>query len=139
MEKQNQKNLKIDADLGLLTQGEILQEIQSLRDAIRQHMLEVGNERCHESDTTLYQNLPEGDQSNRDLGSEAAWMANCKRYYRTRNCGESKYTAEILDYTANLSRKWEEDLLSKAELLANSEDEFLGIKHIDQIIRSLQA
>lgn len=65
--------------------SEYLAEIERLQAAIRQHMDERGDDRCHLSDGILYSVLPEGDtRPARDI---AVTLENCQRYITCRQQG----------------------------------------------------
>lgn len=60
----------------------LIDEIQSLRDAVRKHRDEKHHDRCWLDDLELYKKLPEGlDKVDQQLPPEKEFLDNCKRYY----------------------------------------------------------
>lgn len=60
-------------------------EVDRLRDAIRQHRDERGDDRCHADDGRLYAVLPEGDT--RPERETAVTLENCAKYIECRQTG----------------------------------------------------
>lgn len=84
--------------------GEAASAIQELRDAIRQHRDERGDDRCHADDARLYAVLPEGDI--RPAIETAVTLANCQRYIECRQTGREYISPQrrIEELEAILSR-----------------------------------
>lgn len=60
-------------------------EVERLRNAIRQHMNERGDDRCHADDGRLYAVLPEGDT--RPERETLVTVENCQRFIECRQAG----------------------------------------------------
>jgi hypothetical protein len=60
-------------------------EAERLRDAVRQHRDERGDDRCHADDGRLYAVLPEGDT--RPARETAVTLENCAKYIECRQTG----------------------------------------------------
>ncbi len=69
---------------GLFMRG-LVAEVDRLREAIRDHMNQRGDDRCHLDDGELYAALPEGDT--RPARDAAVTLENCERYVRCRQQG----------------------------------------------------
>lgn len=63
----------------------LIQRIQDLETAIRQHRDERGDDRCHADDGRLYAILPEGDT--RPERETLVTIENCQKYIECRQTG----------------------------------------------------
>jgi hypothetical protein len=64
---------------------ELKNETEKLRDGIRYHRDQKGDDRCWVDDLRLYELLPEGPAGyDSTLPSEEIFLENCKRFCRTR-------------------------------------------------------
>lgn len=79
----------IDKDLKNMSKDELQEEAMKLRDAIRQHRDQKGDENCYlDSYTYLYGLLPEKLKANPELPDKELMMLNCSRYYDCRKSGK---------------------------------------------------
>lgn len=75
----------MDTDLHAMSLEELKLEIQKLRDVIRYHRDQKGDDRCWVDDLRLYELLPEGAEGyDPTLPPEEEFLANCKRFCRSR-------------------------------------------------------
>jgi hypothetical protein len=68
--------------------------IAELENAIRTHRDARGDDRCWLDDQTLYAVLPEGAKSNTALPPEKTFLANCKRFWTSRQDPNHAYISE---------------------------------------------
>jgi hypothetical protein len=73
-----------DKDLKKLNSDELIQEILTLRNSIRNHRDAEGNDRCWLDDIELYQKLPEGKNANFTLPEKEEFLKNCAVYHENR-------------------------------------------------------
>jgi hypothetical protein len=75
----------MDEDLTKMSLEELQTEAKRLRDAIRYHRDQKGDDRCWVDDLRLYEALPE-PPTNYDptLPPEDVFLANCKRFCQSR-------------------------------------------------------
>ncbi len=84
-----------NVDTNMLVQLELEKEIDRLREAIRNHRDQRGDDRCWADDEALYGVLPEGHDPLKAFSREEkeVLMARCSRYWDTRrypaNCGKN--------------------------------------------------
>jgi hypothetical protein len=75
----------MDNDLEPMTAEEMKAEIIKLREAIRYHRDQKGDDRCWVDDLRLYEILPEGAVGyDPTLPPEDVFLENCKRFYKSR-------------------------------------------------------
>ncbi len=76
----------LDADLQQMNLEELRREVQKMRNAVRGHRDESGDDRCWADDAALYQSLPEGTCPLKAFGAQEKeiLMARCSRYWDTR-------------------------------------------------------
>jgi len=71
--------------------SELKEEIETLRNAIRLHRDERGNDRCWLDDERLYSVLPEGKKADMVLPCRQEFLKNCARYWADRQPMSSMY------------------------------------------------
>jgi hypothetical protein len=75
----------IDQDLENMSPDLLKEEIRRLRDVIRYHRDQKGDDRCWVDDLRLYEILPEGAVGlDTTLPTEEVFLENCKRFCRSR-------------------------------------------------------
>lgn len=74
-----------DIDLDSMSIEELKLEAKKLRDSIRYHRDQKGDDRCWVDDLRLYEALPEGAVGHDStLPTEEVFLANCKRFCQSR-------------------------------------------------------
>jgi hypothetical protein len=76
--------MPIDADLKQLNNDALVQEVMRLRDGIRYHRDQKGDDRCWVDDLRLYDLLPEKTGHDSTLPTREKFLANCARFHDTR-------------------------------------------------------
>ena len=71
---------EIDVDLDMMNANELKNEVVRLRNAIREHRNQRGDDRCWMDDHVLYMNLPEKDSGITTLPAKEEFLNNCARY-----------------------------------------------------------
>lgn len=74
----------MDEDLLNLSNSELQEKVIKLREAIRYHRDQRGDDNCWLDDFSLYDLLPEKIKSNPELPNKQLMMVNCSRYYDCR-------------------------------------------------------
>lgn len=75
----------LDKDLDGMSIVDLHDEIKKLRNVIRYHRDQKGDDRCWVDDLRLYEALPEGPVNyDPTLPPEEEFMANCKRFCKSR-------------------------------------------------------
>jgi hypothetical protein len=75
----------MDEDLENMNIDQVRTEAKKLRDAIRYHRDQKGDDRCWVDDIRLYEALPEGPVNyDPTLPPEEEFLANCKRFCKSR-------------------------------------------------------
>lgn len=74
-----------DTDLDSMSIEELKLEAKKLRDSIRYHRDQKGDDRCWVDDLRLYEALPEGAVGHDStLPTEEIFLTNCKRFCQSR-------------------------------------------------------
>lgn len=82
----NTKLSKHDVDLSEMPIEKLREEIVVLRNAVRLHRDERGNDRCWIDDARLYGALPEKIGATSQLPQWPEFQANCRRFWELRQC-----------------------------------------------------
>ena len=75
-----------DADLASLSTEQLRAEVLALRNAVRLHRDEKGNDRCWVDDARLYGSLPERKGAVSQLPPWSEFKTNCRRFWESRQC-----------------------------------------------------
>ena len=75
----------IDDDLDSMSVYSLKEEVKKLRNIIRYHRDQKGDDRCWVDDIRLYETLPEGSVGYEStLPSEEVFLSNCKKFCQSR-------------------------------------------------------
>jgi hypothetical protein len=78
----------MDSDLQKMSIRELQYEVMLLRNAIRKHRDQKGDDNCWLDDFELYGLLPERIKCNPDLPNKELMMHNCALYYECRKANK---------------------------------------------------
>lgn len=78
----------LDNDIQIMSIPELQDEIMKLRNGIRNHRDQKGDDNCWLDDFELYGLLPEKIKANPQLPDKQLMMVNCERYYECRKAGK---------------------------------------------------
>lgn len=78
----------MDEDISIMSVVELQNEIMKLREGIRSHRDQKGDDNCWLDDFQLYGLLPEKINADPQLPNKELMMLNCSRYYDCRKAGK---------------------------------------------------
>jgi len=85
----------LDNDLNLISHNHLVEEVLKLRNAIRSHRDQIGDDRCWMDDIGLYKILPEGVAgADLSLLSDEQFRRNCDLFIKNRKCPVSQTSSE---------------------------------------------
>lgn len=76
----------LDQDILNMSIEELKQEITRLRNGIRKHRDQKGDDRCWLDDIELYKLLPDNVPFITSLPQKNEFLKNCERFWKTRQC-----------------------------------------------------
>ena len=80
----------VDGDLKAMTRDLLEVEAKRLRDGIRQHRDEKGDDRCCLDDQRLYALLPDTQAAITTLPAKEIFLKSCERFWQTRQASPGK-------------------------------------------------
>ena len=78
----------MDNDLREMSEQQLIDEVMNLRNGIRKHRDQKGDDNCWLDDFALYGLLPEKIKADPQLPDKELMMVNCSRYYDCRKAGK---------------------------------------------------
>lgn len=97
----------MDADLQSMSQEELHNEVMKLREGIRKHRDQKGDENCWLDDQFyLYGLLPEKTKVDPQLPEKPLMMLNCSRYYDCRKSGKEYIALDSLPKKIEFAVEW---------------------------------
>jgi hypothetical protein len=96
-----------DPDIKNMSIAELEQEIMKLRNGIRKHRDQKGDENCWLDDQFyLYGLLPEKIKADPELPDKQLMMINCERYYECRKAGKGYIPLKELPHQVLFAAEW---------------------------------
>ena len=91
--------MNFDDDINYMNIWQLKMEVMVLRQAIRYHRDQRGDDRCWLDDEKLYEQLPERVATDATLPSEEDFITSCRKFHRCRQAVHFKDIDEL--YEAN--------------------------------------